>query len=170
MRSTRSRAPRLVRVVVVVGVAVAAALPAASAGAAARAPGTGKPPAGAGSTPPAAFANPLCRKDAGPYGRLDFVVEGGGPVCVAVWKEGKDNGGATYQGVTKDTIKVVVLVPNEQQMAGASPGQTPGRTTRPARRARSTNAFKDTFAAFEHVLATYTYGRDDRPRVRDVER
>ena len=105
----------------------------------------------------AAFANPLCRKDAGPYGTLDFVVEGGGPVCVAVWKQGADNGGATYQGVTKDSIDVVVLVPNEQQLAGAQPGQSPvdhatGET------GTVTNAFKDTFAAFEHS-AHETYGR-----------
>ena len=105
----------------------------------------------------AALANPLCRKDDGPYGTLDFVVEGGGPVCVAVWKEGADNGGATYQGVTKDSIDVVVLVPNEQQLAGAQPGQSPvnhatGET------GTVTNAFKDTFAAFEHS-AHETYGR-----------
>ena len=105
----------------------------------------------------AAFANPLCRKDAGPYGNLDFVNEGCGPVCVAVWKDGADNGGATYQGVTKDSIAVVVLVPNDQQLAGARPGQSPvdhatgGKGT-------VTNAFKDTFAAFEHQ-AHQTYGR-----------
>jgi hypothetical protein len=31
------------------------------------------------------------------------------PACVKPWKKGADNGGATAQGVTKDTIKVVVL-------------------------------------------------------------
>ena len=31
-------------------------------------------------------------------------------MCVKPWKEGADNGGATYQGVTKDTVKVVVYV------------------------------------------------------------
>ena len=91
------------------------------------------------------------------HGNLDFVNEGGGPVCVAVWKDGADNGGATYQGVTKDSIDVVVLVPNEQQLAGVRPGQTPvdhatgGKGT-------VTNVFKDTFAAFEHQ-AHQTYGR-----------
>jgi hypothetical protein len=35
---------------------------------------------------------------------------------VKPWKEGADNGGATYQGVTKDSIKVVVYVaPNDIQ-------------------------------------------------------
>ena len=105
----------------------------------------------------AAFANPLCRKDAGPYGNLDFVVEGGGPVCIAEWKKGTNNGGATYQGVTKDSIDVVVLVPNEQQLAGGRPGQTPvnhatGET------GTVTDAFKDTFVVFEHQ-AHETYGR-----------
>ena len=31
------------------------------------------------------------------------------PLCVKPWKDGADNGGATAQGVTADTIKVVVL-------------------------------------------------------------
>ena len=157
MRSTRSRAPRLVRVVVVVGVAVAAALPVVSAGAATQAPGAGKPPAGSGMNTAAALANPLCRKDDGPYGTLDFVVQGGGPVCVAVWKQGADNGGATYQGVTKDSIDVVVLVPNDQQLAGAQPGQSPVNQAT-GKTGTVTNAFKDTFAAFEHQ-AFQTYGR-----------
>ena len=103
---------------------VAVALPAA-AGAAAPVPGTGKPPAGSGINTAAALDNPHCDKTAGPYGRLDFVQKGTGPVCVTVWKEGKDNGGATYQGVTKDKIKVVALVPNEQQMAAVTPNQLP---------------------------------------------
>ena len=115
------------------------------------APGTGKPPAGTGINTAAAFANPLCDKNAGPYGRLDFVVEGGGPVCVAVWKEGKDNGGATYQGVTKDTIKVVVLVPNEQQMAAVPATERPIELRdRPARHGQ--DVFSDALAAYEHIF------------------
>jgi hypothetical protein len=157
LRRTRSGAQRWPRIAAIVAIAAAAVVPAAWAGAAARAPGTGQPPAGSGMNTAAAFANPLCRKDAGPYGRLDFVVEGGGPVCVAVWKKGTDNGGQTYQGVTKDSIDVVVLVPNDQQLAGARPGQSPvdhatGKT------GTVTNAFKDTFAALEQQ-AYQTYGR-----------
>ena len=158
----------MVRIGVLLVVAAAVALPTVQAGAAASAPGTGKPPAGSGMNTAAAFANPLCRKDAGPYGNLDFVVEGGGPVCVAEWKQGADNGGATYQGVTKDSIDVVVLVPNEQQLAGAQPGQSPvdhatGET------GTVTNAFKDTFAAFEHSRAR-DLRPEDQPRVRHVDR
>ena len=150
-------ARQLGRVAVIIGVAVAVAIPALSAGVAAQAPGTGKPPAGTGMNTAAAFANPLCREDAGPYGNLDFVVEGGGPVCVAEWKKGTNNGGATYQGVTKDSIDVVVLVPNEQQLAGGRPGQTPVNQAT-GETGTVTDAFKDTFAAFEHQ-AHQTYGR-----------
>ncbi len=146
----------MARVVVIVVAAVAAVMSAAPAGAATQAPGTGKPPAGTGMNTAAAFANPQCRKDAGPYGRMDFVFEGFGPVCVAEWKKGTDNGGATAQGVTKDKIKVVVLVPNEQQLAGARPGQTPVDHTT-GKTGTVTNAFKDTFAAF--TQAHVTYGR-----------
>jgi hypothetical protein len=41
------------------------------------------------------------------------------PLCVKPWKEGADNGGATAQGVTAETIKVVVLYgdPSEGELA-----------------------------------------------------
>ena len=39
------------------------------------------------------------------------------PACVKQWKDGANNGGATAQGVTKDTIKVVVLYANVVQDA-----------------------------------------------------
>ena len=44
-----------------------------------QAPGTGKPPAGSGMNTAAAFANPQCRKDAGPYGRLGLRLRGRRP-------------------------------------------------------------------------------------------
>ena len=116
----------------------------------------------------AAFANPLCRKDAGPYGNLDFVVEGGGPVCVAEWKDGADNGGATYQGVTKDSIDVVVLVPNEQQLAGAAAGTEPDRP----RDRRDGHGHERVQG---HVRGVRAPGApdlrpEDQPRVRHVDR
>ena len=48
------------------------------------------------------------------FDRFYYVDEA--PACVAKWPEGVDNGGATYQGVTGDSIKVVVFeeMPNEQ--------------------------------------------------------
>ena len=87
----------MVRVAVAVTFSVAAAaLPAAPAEAAERAPRTGEPPAGAGINTPAAYANPLCDKNAGAYGRLQFVTKAGylGSICVAGWK-GTDNGYAS---------------------------------------------------------------------------
>lgn len=84
------------------------------------APGTGVPPEGTGIDTPAAFENPLCDRDEGPYGKLNFIVKGGGPdrgggpICVAEW-DGSDNGGSTHQGVTEDSVKVVALVPNAEQ-------------------------------------------------------
>jgi hypothetical protein len=134
---------------------------AAPAGAADQAPGTGKPPAGTGINTPAAFANPLCDKSEGPYGKLDFIIKGGGPdrgggpICVAEWK-GTDNGGATYQGVTADSVKIVALVPNEQQTAARIKQQqptnwaigTPGSGTVP-------NAMEDALAAYAAFFETY---------------
>ncbi len=157
MRGTRRHAQPFLRITIFVVVAAAFVLPAVSAGAAAQAPGTAKPPAGSGMNTPAAFANPLCRKDAGPYGRLDFVTQGGGPVCVAEWKKGTSNGGSTSPGVTKDSILIVVLVPNSQQLASARRDQLP---TDNATGAVGTieNAFKDTFAAYQQQ-AYQTYGR-----------
>lgn len=39
-----------------------------------------------------------------------------GPPCVAKWPAGADNGGATYQGVTADSVKIIIFSskPNEQ--------------------------------------------------------
>jgi hypothetical protein len=53
----------------------------------------------------AALQNPDCDPDTE---RIRFPTLAA-PPCVKPWKEGADNGGATAQGVTKDTIKVVVL-------------------------------------------------------------
>jgi len=71
----------------------------------------------------AALDNPRCHKTSPSgdslyfgYGRFDSTVVGGGPVCVKAWKEGADNGGATWQGVTKDKVTVVVMLPNETQL------------------------------------------------------
>jgi hypothetical protein len=140
----------------VVLVAAVAVLPISSASAAPQAFGTGKPPAGSGINTPAAYANPLCDKSAGPYGRMDFVLKGFGTVCFPEWKQGTNNGGATYQGVTKDSIKVAILVPNDQQLKGARPGQLPVNHATGGN-GTVTAAFKDTFAAFQP--AHNTYGR-----------
>jgi hypothetical protein len=132
--------------------------------AAAKAPGTGKPPAGSGLGTAAALANPLCDKSEGiaGYGKLDFVIkggapdEGGSPVCVAVWK-GKNNGGATHRGVTKDSVKVIALVPNDQQ-AGSTIAQLRPRNNATGQPGSVQDGLSDGLAAYAHVYQTY--GRD----------
>jgi hypothetical protein len=130
------------------------------AGAAAQAPGTGKPPAGTGIGTTAALANPLCDKTQGieGYGKLDFVIKGGAPdpggspICVAAWKKGKDNGGATSQGVTKDKVLVVALVPNEQQKGPASRQPTNNATGQPG---TVEDALTDALPAYAHIFESY---------------
>ena len=143
-----------VAVAVVAPLVLVTAVPA---GAGSRAPGTGTPPAGTGINTPAAFANPLCDKSQGPYGKLDFVIKGGapdpggGPICVAVWK-GKNNGGATYEGVTKDSVKVVALVPNDQQYASL-PVKPMDNATGQSGTVQA--ALADALPAYAHVFETY---------------
>jgi hypothetical protein len=88
--------------------------------------GVGKPVPGAGIGTAAALNDPRCRESNryGDLGSWDSTTVGGGPICVKPWKDGDDNGGATYQGVTADTVKLVALLPNEAQRinpAGSSP-------------------------------------------------
>jgi hypothetical protein len=147
-------------IAVTVGIITALALPATTATAAARAPGTGRPPAGSGINTAAALDGPLCDKTDGPYGHFNFITAGGGPVCTVAWEQGKDNGGATYQGVTKDKIKVVALVPNEQQVAQMI-GPTKPMNYATGSPGTVQDALRDTLAAFSHVFSpTYTNGRD----------
>ena len=63
----------------------------------------------------AALDNPRCvlNDRTEPYGRFDWTSVADGPVCVKPWDDGDNNGGATYQGVTADRVKVVVILPNE---------------------------------------------------------
>src|SRR5262249_22261068 len=107
----------------------------------------------------AALADARCDRSAGPYGRFDYVTKGGGPVCVAAWKGG-NNGGATANGVTRDAVKVIAIVPNDQQVA-ATPG--PGRPTNYTTGQAGTvqDALTDALTAYKHSFGgTYTYGRD----------
>jgi len=83
---------------------------------AAPAPGTPAGPAPPAAAPgvgtPAALANPACDPKTG---RIRFPSLFA-PECVVPWPEGADNGGATHQGVTKDTIKIVLYEsPNPQR-------------------------------------------------------
>jgi hypothetical protein len=66
----------------------------------------GKANAAAGIGTKAALASPLCDPATGRVKIPAYLAT----VCVKPWNAGDDNGGATYQGVTKDSIKVVVYV------------------------------------------------------------
>jgi hypothetical protein len=68
-----------------------------------------------GINSPAALKNPDCDPQAM---RIKFQEYPAAP-CVKPWKAGRNNGGATAQGVTRTTIKVVVLwaTPSAQQLA-----------------------------------------------------
>jgi hypothetical protein len=58
-----------------------------------------------------------------PDGKQFAITRAGGPPCAPKWPEGADNGGATYNGVTADTIRVVYFSsePNEQVNAVLAP-------------------------------------------------
>lgn len=75
------------------------AVPATPAGAASN--------AAAGIGTKAALASPLCDPATGRIKIPAYLAS----VCVKEFKAGDNNGGATYQGVTKNTVKVVVYVP-----------------------------------------------------------
>ena len=117
---------------IVASVAIALSLP-AHAGAAVKPPeGAAKPTPGSGIGTAAAMNNPRCNTSEpryGVYGRFNgggAATMGTGGICVKPWKQGDDNGGATYRGVTADSIRIVAVVPNEQQITvQAQQGGTP---------------------------------------------
>ena len=78
--------------------------------------GTGKPPAGVGLFSSAALAQKGCAEN----GRTTFTYEGSGPWCVNPWPAGKNNGGATAQGVTATKVNVVAYLPNTQMLGPAN--------------------------------------------------
>ena len=143
MTRSRRRAPRLASVLTLAAVGAALLLPtggAVAAGAAtiARPDGAGPPVPASGMGTQAALDNPRCRHDDpkyGPYGRFDSTEFGGASACVKEWKAGADNGGATAQGVTKDKITVVAVLPNDEQKKAdpVAPKQRTGARPPPIR-------------------------------------
>jgi hypothetical protein len=141
---------------VIVGVMVPLAT---SAGAA-----TGKPGpqvAGVGIGSKAALAQDTCTAATK---RTSFVAVGTGPFCVNPWPEGKNNGGATAPGVTKDSVKVVVYYGNEAMMdaeRGAG-GQLPKNQVT-GENGTWPDSFKDFDVVFQYAIekfGTYqTWGR-----------
>jgi hypothetical protein len=121
-------------------------------------PGIGPQPKGLGMGSTVALAQDTCTDN----GRTSFALEGTGPFCVNPWPAGKDNGGATAQGVTKDSVKVVLYIENQQMAAAGSGSQAPtdqatGKT------GTVSDAIRDTLKAFQYAqdtLHTYqTWGR-----------
>ena len=78
--------------------------------------GTGPQPPGLGLFSDAALAQKGCAAS----GRTTSTWEGGGPWCVNPWSAGEKNGGATAQGVTATTVKVVAYLPNDQMQVNKS--------------------------------------------------
>src|SRR5262245_28919449 len=143
---------------------VVPAIATAPAGAAqiARPEGAGPPVKASGVGTTEALNNPKCMKKnpAGDdlyfgYGRFNSTIVGGGPVCVKPWKDGNDNGGATSQGVTKDKVTVVAVLPNETQLQ--SDPVTPKHLAD-----KSPSTYED--AVYDYVLPQMkfyeTWGRD----------
>jgi len=126
MTTNRFRARLLMSVAVLVSFA---AVVAASTTSAFGAGGASKSDPGIGSA--AALAAPNCD----PTTKRVRVQSLQAPPCVKPWNNGSDNGGATAQGVTRDSIRVVVLwadLPEQTAQAGniinqatAKPGTEP---------------------------------------------
>jgi hypothetical protein len=99
-----------------------------------------------------ALQNPTCDPGTGRF-KFQFFAA---PPCVKEWKDGTDNGGATAQGVDKDSIKVVVLwneLPEAQQTgdAGVYTNQATGKNEPGAAR----DALLDENEMFKHVYETW---------------
>ena len=90
----------------------------------------------------AALNGPQCDKE---RGRILFVYAGWVP-CVKPWAKGANNGGATYQGVTKDSIKVVVRKAPDQT---TQTGRAPIRDRATGEFATVEDAVRDTLPMFE---------------------
>jgi hypothetical protein len=165
MAGTRRRGAGSVVVAVAALVAIGVMVPTATAaGAAANGPqpvppGVGRPPAGSGINTAAAYANPDCDPNAATFGRINFVFAGFGPICTPRWPEGRNNGGATYPGVTRDKILVITVVPNDAQVA-ATPRQGGPMNLATGQPGTVPDAMSDTLTAYQHVFeGPYTYGR-----------
>ncbi len=106
---------------------------------------------GTGVGTKAALSSPNCDADTGKV-KIPYT---GIPPCVRELARGESNGGATAPGVTAKTIKVVVLVWNEEQ-AAAAVGVTPTNQAT-GKTGSQEDAVHDTAELFEH--ATSQWGR-----------
>jgi hypothetical protein len=97
----------------------------------------------------AALDNPACDPATGRF-RWSFYAA---PPCVKQWKGG-DNGGRTAQGVTGDSVKVVVLW-NELPPGASTTGIFVNQATQGADPEGARNAAIDNNELFEHVYETW---------------
>lgn len=100
----------------------------------------------------AALANPNCDSS---VKRLKFPSYTA-PPCVKPWNEGDDNGGATTQGVKKDSIKVVVLwadLASQTSQAGNIIDQSTGKPgTEPDSTIDTDAVFKSTYETWGRTV------------------
>jgi len=121
--------------------------------------GAGKPVAATGIGTQAAMTDPRCRTGAqyGAYGKWDAAAVGMGPVCVRPLAQGASNGGATYPGVTANSIKVVAVLPTpERSQAQATAAQLKNLST------SSSGTWEDAIHDYLVARLPYyeTWGRD----------
>jgi hypothetical protein len=120
----------------------------------------GRPVAASAARPGAAAAPGAPGSPAGPCADRTVQVVGDpySPPCIA-WPKGKDNGGATSRGVTKDTIKISFRMPIEnisdyesviRQLAGDKADSIPTPTEADVRR-----TIQDYITYFERNFQTY---------------
>jgi hypothetical protein len=113
---------------------------------------TGAQPPGLGLKSKAALAQEFCADTE----KMWINTVGGGPACVNPWPEGKDNGGATAQGVTADGVKVVLYVPNEQMQASERGlGAAPPRNRATGATGTVADSIADLRAAFDHAIEQF---------------
>ena len=98
-----------------------------------------------------ALDNPMCDPT---NKRVKFQIYSA-PLCVKQWNDGDDNGGATAQGVTADTIKVVVLYgdipPAQMAQRGLYVDQATGENSATA----AVDSAKDWNKVFEYGFETW---------------
>jgi hypothetical protein len=142
MARTRGRvAPRLVTSVV-----IAAALIVGSSSSAFAAGGEAKSDPGIGSA--AALAGPNCDPTTKRL-KIPFYAA---PPCVKPWNDGDDNGGATAQGATKGSIKVVILWADLAEQT-AQAGNIINQAT--AKAGNEPDSIVDTDAMFQSTFETW---------------
>jgi len=113
--------------------------------------GAAKPVPGSGMGTQAALDGPRCNTgDAyGVYGRWNSATVGGGPACVRPFAAGEKNGGATAQGVTATSVKVVAVIPSA------------ARSTAQSAAAGPKYAGDGTASTWENVLHDYLFANKD---------